>query len=449
MITPGAAMGITDWVLVAGVPAAPDSITATLYRWVGSTRSASGVTVTVAATATTGEYKFTWTNDGGWSASDELELVAVPVKSSQSYPATIWRSHGGVDAAMRGTDNAAQAGDAMTLTSTYDAAKTAAAAGAAMTLTGTTRVKLDATQPDYAPAKAGDEMTLDSATLTALFADVDTAGLVASIVQQFDEAADLPVQTIAADAASRTVTALATLISDAAAAKAAAEANQTTLAAVAASATTAATQATAAATSAASADGKLTTGRLAKIDGSAQTGADGDTLETLSDQIDSVGGGGGGSGDASQTTLLAVQTTVNGIATSLAGVSSIQVLSRVLTGNRIELTIGDDYRVRSGTSIDLAFTDVGGALATKLAGASTISWAAGANRQKAQIVGTITADHLSSSGGVLTVPIEVTSTQLSAGDADKYYTWHLQITNTEGDVETIASGELALSWDRV
>jgi hypothetical protein len=36
---------------------------------------------------------------------------------------------------------------------------------------------------------------------------------------------------------------------------------------------------------------KLTTERLAKIDGAMQTGADGDTGETLSDQIDGIGGG--------------------------------------------------------------------------------------------------------------------------------------------------------------
>lgn len=104
MIVPNAAMGVTDFVVVAGVPANPDSITAVLYRWVGSTRSASGVTVTPTAVGSDGEYKFTWTN-GDWARTDELELVAIPVVSSVAYPATIWRSHGGVDAVMRGTDS--------------------------------------------------------------------------------------------------------------------------------------------------------------------------------------------------------------------------------------------------------------------------------------------------------------------------------------------------------
>jgi hypothetical protein len=76
----------------------------------------------------------------------------------------------------------------------------------------------------------GSAMTLDSATLTALFADADVAGLIASITALFDEATDLPVQTLAAQAATATVTALlangsiATLIADAAAGKVAAEA---------------------------------------------------------------------------------------------------------------------------------------------------------------------------------------------------------------------------------
>jgi hypothetical protein len=105
MIIPSALMGVTDYVYVAGVAANPDSITAVLYRWVGATRSGSGITVTVTAVGS-GEYKFTWTVDAGFARTDELELVALPVVSGVTYPATVWRSHGGVDAVMRGTDGA-------------------------------------------------------------------------------------------------------------------------------------------------------------------------------------------------------------------------------------------------------------------------------------------------------------------------------------------------------
>lgn len=105
MIIPSAAMGVTDYVYVNGTPANPTSISAVLYRWVGSTRSASGVTVTCTAVGS-GEYRFTWTNDSGWARTDELELVALPVSGGVTYPATVWRSHGNVDAVMRGSDTA-------------------------------------------------------------------------------------------------------------------------------------------------------------------------------------------------------------------------------------------------------------------------------------------------------------------------------------------------------
>jgi len=105
MIIPSQAMLISETVYVDGVPAAPTSITAVLYRIVNGVRSPSGVTVTATATANTGEYTFAWTN-GAWNRTDELELRVIPVIDSVSYPATIWRSHGSVDAVMRGTDSA-------------------------------------------------------------------------------------------------------------------------------------------------------------------------------------------------------------------------------------------------------------------------------------------------------------------------------------------------------
>ena len=106
MIIPGQAMLISETVYVDGIPAAPDSITAVLYRIVNGVRTASGVTVTHSTTANTGEYTFAWTNDGGWNRTDDLELRVIPVIDSQAYPMTVWRSHGHVDAVMRGTDSA-------------------------------------------------------------------------------------------------------------------------------------------------------------------------------------------------------------------------------------------------------------------------------------------------------------------------------------------------------
>lgn len=126
MIIPGQTMLVSETVYKAGEPAAPDSITAILYRSVAGVRSASGVTVTVSSTANTGEYTFTWTNGAGWARTDDLELKAIPVIDAVEYPMVVWRSHGHVDAVMRGTDGANTSKTGYSLTSDYDAAKTAA-----------------------------------------------------------------------------------------------------------------------------------------------------------------------------------------------------------------------------------------------------------------------------------------------------------------------------------
>ena len=94
MITPGASILISETVYVDGEPAAPDSITAILYRIVAGVREASGVSVTPASTANVGEYTFAWTNSAEWNPMDDLELRAIPVIDGDPKPDTIWRSHG-------------------------------------------------------------------------------------------------------------------------------------------------------------------------------------------------------------------------------------------------------------------------------------------------------------------------------------------------------------------
>lgn len=119
-------------------------------------------------------------------------------------------------------------------------------------------------------AIVGSEMALPTATLTALFSDADTAALITSITGLFDNAGDLPIQTIAAQAAAATVNALvangtfSTLVSDASAGKIAAQ----------------------------SADGKLTAGRLGKLDS---------LTFTTPNVVDASGAGGGGGGDWTNT----------------------------------------------------------------------------------------------------------------------------------------------------
>lgn len=98
---------------VAGVGTAADSTpTAVLYR----NGSASGVTVTVAATAVTGLYKITFTSLGtgdGWAITDVLHLVAsATIDAVSGYVSVVWDSTGDVDAVMRGTDSANTIGPA-------------------------------------------------------------------------------------------------------------------------------------------------------------------------------------------------------------------------------------------------------------------------------------------------------------------------------------------------
>ena len=103
---------------VAGVGTAADSTpTAVLWR----NGSASGVSVTVSTTAQTGLYKAVFTTDAGWAIDDLLELYGVAtIAGTSGYLAKLWSS----------TEIGAVA------------------------LDSSARVKLDASQPDYAPATA-------------------------------------------------------------------------------------------------------------------------------------------------------------------------------------------------------------------------------------------------------------------------------------------------------
>ena len=136
---------------------------------------------------------------------------------------------------------------------------------------------------------AGDQMSLTSTILTQLFADADVADLVNQIVAKFDEVGDLPIATIAATTRDAILNRLLA-------------GNHDTAGTMGKIIQDILTQATGAKTSSDSADAKLTNGRLTKIDGAAQTGADGDTLKTLSDQIDVISGGGEGGGEVNSFT---------------------------------------------------------------------------------------------------------------------------------------------------
>jgi len=171
-----------------------------------------------------------------------------------------------------------------------------------------------------------------------------------------------------------------------------------------------------------------------------------DSLEAIRDNS----GGGGGSGDASQTTLLEVQGTVNGIAASLSG-TTVSVSSRVSAAGEITLWAGDDCRVRSGTEIEVTITDVGGAIYTRLdgIGIANLAWGAARIVQPAgAITGTIAALTQAGSGAsqTLTISIEITDGGSDLRAADDY-TWQIVSSEqhgTEYDRQVELEGSLVL-----
>lgn len=168
---------------------------------------------------------------------------------------------------------------------------------ASRAITGT--VTLATSQPNYAPAKAGDAMTLTSGERTAvaneveaqIIDDTDSERVLQAIVDKIAEAnPSLEGLTLAA-IASAIRTELATELSriDQTIGSRATQSSvdviddyiDTEMAATKSAAESAKTAAE-------SVDTKLSNLRLTKIDNSAQTGADSDTLETLSDQLDAL-----------------------------------------------------------------------------------------------------------------------------------------------------------------
>jgi hypothetical protein len=171
-----------------------------------------------------------------------------------------------------------------------------------------------------------------------------------------------------------------------------------------------------------------------------------DSLEAIRDNS----GGGGGSGDASQTTLLEVQGTVNGIAASLSG-TTVSVSSRVSAAGEITLWAGDDCRVRSGTQIDVTITDVGGSIYTRLdgIGMANLAWGAARIVQPAgAITGTVAALTQAGSGAsqTLKISIEITDGGSDLRAADDY-TWQIVSSEqhgTEYDQQVELEGSLVL-----
>lgn len=162
----------------------PSALTALVIK--NGTDTADSVTITAVGGGRTGVYKWSY-NPAGEVEGDQFSIVFTITISSLDYYHNVDLV---VEAAERGTDNASTHAAADVLTEIQ-------AVTLEVSLNAAQRVQLAATQPDYAPAKAGDEMALPNSTLTALFSDADVADLVNQIVAQFDGASDLPIATIA------------------------------------------------------------------------------------------------------------------------------------------------------------------------------------------------------------------------------------------------------------
>ena len=162
------------------------------------------------------------------------------------------------------------------------------------------------------------------------------------------------------------------------------------------------------------------------------------------------GGGGGGSGDASQTTLLEVQGTVEAIAASLSG-TSVTVTSQISQGGEITLYCGDDYRVRSSTELDVTITDVGGAIYSRLTdiGIGNLSFGACRPTQSAgAISGTVASLSQAGSGSsqTITISVEIEDSGAALRPADDYV-WQIVSSEQQGseyDTQTEIEGTLVL-----
>jgi len=163
--------------------------------------------------------------------------------------------------------------------------------------------------------------------------------------------------------------------------------------------------------------------------------ADGAVWQYTANMLELAPAGGGGAGDASQTTLLQVQTTVNGIASSLSGVP-ITATGRIADGGTISLYCGDDLRVRSGTQLTLTVTDVGGSIYSRLNAIGAGNLAFGASRRGlpvSAISGSIASLASVGSGASQTVRlvIEIDNAGGSLQPAEDYE-WQIESEQTQG-----------------
>jgi hypothetical protein len=168
---------------------------------------------------------------------------------------------------------------------------------------------------------------------------------------------------------------------------------------------------------------------------SAIRGANGDTLETLSDQIDGIESGGLTSEQAAALTRIDTKT-------ALITGSKLSVAGAVTPGGDITLVIGDDRASDADSELLRSITDTGGALHTRLAAASQVTFGAGRNGVPDLITGTVTSSY---SANVTTLTIEIDQAGVSTDAiASEDYTYQIQRVTADGDHVIEVSGNLTL-----
>ena len=430
------------------------------------------VTVTKRA-ATTGLYDCSYNPaseiEGDSFTLEESATVTGTTTGSATYAASFVAS---VVAVERGTDGAnTTAPDNANIV-----AGAASAASADGKLTAGRLSRIDRI-PDVAAGAAtglaivGSEMALSSAVLAALFSDTDTAALVTAIIERIEDdldGADLSVAAIAVavrDAILNRVLAgnhdtagtAGRLIQNADAAVST-RASQTTVDDV----PTNSELATALGTAddpvlAAIALEAVKTTAIQVVTVKLNTGLvlDGAVYQWTANALELAPAGGGGSGDASQTTLLAVQDTVEAIAAAIAG-APVNSIGRVAAGGRLVVYIGDDWRARSSTAQTIPVSDPAGGLYTKLIAIGAANLQFGASRLNSAaglITGTVVSVTQTTIDTVLhcLISVEMTAAGVGLQPADdyEYQISQRQTHSAEFDDFVEVSGQLSLRARRV
>lgn len=103
--------------------------------------------------------------------------------------------------------------------------------------------------------------------------------------------------------------------------------------------------------------------------------------------------------------------------TSLITSTKVEVVSPVSKGGDVTLYRGSDYRVRSGTAIEIPVSDAGGVLHATLIDTEQIEsiiFGAGEVSSANCVVGTISRDDLDFADNVLTISVEITAEQIQS-----------------------------------